>query len=111
MKHILSEEESRRCLQLNPFDGDFGSPGDIIFSDRICIARTHCVCRDCLGAIEPKSQQRRLQAKFDDQMRTYRWCFDCCKAMALSWDDDGQALQARWDLRRQRETAELKGVR
>lgn len=102
MAERLTEEEVEDCLSLNPFDGDFGAPGDIIFSDRVCIARKPGVCNDCAGPINPAEQQRRLDAKFDDEMRWYRWCFQCCQAMAASWEDDGAALQARWDLRQAR---------
>lgn len=99
----LTSEEEQGCLDLNPFDGDFGAPGDVTFADRICIARTPAVCRDCAGPIHPREQQRRLEAKFDGQLRVYRWCAECCRAMALSWEDDFAALEARWALRRQRE--------
>lgn len=101
----LTAEEEQDCLDLNPFDGDFGAPGDITFSDRICVARKPAVCNDCSGQIQPKEQQRRLEAKFDGQLRVYRWCNHCCRAMALSWVDDGAALQTRWDLRKEREEA------
>lgn len=104
----LTSKEEEGCLDLNPFDGDFGAPSDITFSDRICIARKPAVCRDCAGPILPREQQRRLEAKFDGQLRVYRWCVQCCRAMALSWDDDFAALEARWALRRQREEAARK---
>ncbi|CAG9172517.1 hypothetical protein CURE108131_22985 [Cupriavidus respiraculi] len=95
----LSAKQVEDCLALNPFDGDFGSPGDMVFADRVCLARKPGTCNDCLGAINAGEQQRRLDAKFDDTMRSYRWCALCCHAMALSWHDNGAALQARWILR------------
>jgi len=104
----LTAEEEQACLDLNPFDGDFGCQGDITFSDRISVARTPAVCRDCAGLIQPREQQRRQEAKFDGQLRVYRWCVQCCRAMALSWDDDFAALEVRWALRRQREDAARK---
>lgn len=102
MRERLSEQEVRDCLALNPFDGDFGSPGDIVLSDRICIARKPATCNDCVGPILPGEHQRRHDAKYDGEMRWYRWCFYCCRAMAASWTDDGKALNERWDLRKER---------
>ena len=46
--------------------------------------------------------QRRAVWLFDGEMRTYRWCSLCCQAMALSWTDNGIALEARAALRRAR---------
>lgn len=102
MRERLSEQEVRDCLALNPFDGDFGCHGDVVFSDRICTARKPGTCNDCAGPILPSEQQRRHDAKYDYEMRSYRWCFRCCRAMAAYWTDDGKALNERWVLRAQR---------
>lgn len=102
----LTQKEAEDCLDYNPFDGDFGSPGDVVFSDRICIARRSSTCNDCLSPILPREHQRRHDAKYDGQMRTYRWCALCCRAMASWWDDDGDALSKRWALRSQHENKE-----
>lgn len=95
----MQDSKHRDCLKLNPFDGDFGSPGDRVFSDRISIARKLGECHTCGGEVKPGEEQRRHVGLYDDQMRTFRWCSLCCEAMAASWTDNGQALERRFALR------------
>lgn len=101
----LTDEQRTDCLNVDPFAGDFGAPGDRIFSDRIGKARKLGECGDCAGEIAPGEEQRRLTAVFDGALRSYRWCHLCCSAMALSWTDDGEAWEERFALRRMREQA------
>jgi len=89
-------------LAFHPFQDDFGLPSDRCFSDRIVTARRVGVCHDCAGGIKMGEAQRRAVWLFDGEMRTYRWCSLCCQAMALSWTDNGIALEARAALRRAR---------
>jgi len=95
----LTDEQKADCLSVDPFAGDFGGIGDRIFSDRIGKARKPGACGDCAGDILPGEEQRRLSALFDGEMRSYRWCSLCCAAMALSWTDDGEAMEERAELR------------
>lgn len=95
----LTEEQKADCLNVDPFAGDFGAIGDRIFSDRIGKARKPGTCGDCAGDILPGEEQRRLSALFDGEMHSYRWCSLCCAAMALSWTDDGEAMEDRAELR------------
>lgn len=103
--NALSQQQRTDCLKLNPFDGDFGAPGDRIFSDRISVARSAGVCHCCSGVIEPGEEQRRHVGKYDDDMRTFRWCSRCCAAMSLSWTDNGVELERRFGLRREQVAA------
>lgn len=83
------------CMSVNPFEGDFGSPGDRILRDKITIARKTHQCGMCRQQIHPGEKTRVLAAVFDGEMRSYRWCALCCAAMASSWTDDGYAWEAR----------------
>ena len=85
-------------LSYDPFQGDFGDQGDYIFKDRLVIARKQFQCVHCCGTILPRQLNRYLVARFDGQMRTYRWCSTCCDAMAQSLHDGGTSIDARTNL-------------
>ena len=93
----------RNVLMLNPFDGDFGCPGDKVFSDKIGVARKQNECHTCGGTISVGEKIRMQRSLFDGAFATYRWCTACCCAMADSWVDNGVALEARYALRRKKE--------
>jgi hypothetical protein len=86
-------------LSVDPFAGDFGSPGDRTFSDKIVIARKAGECHCCAQTIKPKERIRRRVDLFDGHVHTFRWCSACCDAMALSRTDAGAAWTARERLR------------
>ena len=87
--------DERACLQVNPFEGDFGSPGDRVLKDKIGTARKCGTCGMCRQEIQQGERVRLLAAIFDGQMMSYRWCSACCAAMAVSWHDAGRAWTAR----------------
>lgn len=98
------DEES--VLQYDPFADDFGSPGDRILRDHMCNARKMGPCHLCTMTIQPGERIRSLSAKFDGDLRSYRWCNSCCEAMAKvhGHDNDEEespfdALEARFALR------------
>lgn len=56
------------CLKTNPFEGDFGSPGDKVLKDKICTARKGGTCGEYLRKgslvyIEGKITTRKWQDK------------------------------------------------
>ena len=89
------------CLQLNPFEGDFGKPTDRCLKDKIGIARKQSRCSLCNHEIMPKERIRIATHIFDGEMHSYRWCSACCAAMAKSWTDDGESYEERILLSRQ----------
>lgn len=91
--------DEAECLKYYPFEGDFGSPGDRILSDRIVTTRKPAQCHMCLNPAEPGSRSRVLKAIYDGELRTYRWCSDCCAAMARVWDFDGDPFEERMRVR------------
>ena len=81
-------------LAFDPFEGDFGEPGDSVLRDKMVTARkegpcSHCGCQICKG-----ERVRRMSARFGDLM-SYRWCTLCCAAMAKcqaeEYDDADEA--------------------
>ena len=87
-------------LACTPFDGDFGSPNDRTLKDKMVTARKAGECHLCGQQIQPGTRTRSMTAIFDGELASYRWCNACCAAMALSWEDDGTAYEARAALRR-----------
>jgi hypothetical protein len=89
---IFDEAE---CLKVNPFEGDFGTPNDRVLKNKIATARKNGPCGMCRQDIAPGERVRLLAAVFDGQLMSYRWCSACCRAMAISWTDNGMAWEAR----------------
>lgn len=87
--------DEAECLKVNPFEGDFGSPGDCVLKDKIATARKGGDCGMCRQEIVPGHRVRLLAAKFDGSLMSYRWCAACCAAMAASWTDNGEAWEER----------------
>jgi len=90
---------AEKCLHVDPFEGDFGSPGDRTLSDKITIACAGGECHECAQNIKPGEWIRRRTDITDGSIATYRWCALCCAAMAKSWRDHGRAWEARAALR------------
>lgn len=105
MKKSFGQEHYKDCLACNPFEGDFGEPGDRTLKNTIGKVRKDHKCSLCLGVIK-KGDAIRIQTEvFDGEITTYRWCPECCLAMAKSWTDDGRAWERRELLRAERISA------
>jgi hypothetical protein len=87
--------DEKLALEVNPFEGDFGSPGDVTLSKKIVTLRKERECDHC-GQMAKKGTRCRTQSEiFDGDLHRYTWCTDCTAALATSWDDDGDAWEAR----------------
>lgn len=91
--------DERECLAVNPFEGDFGD-GEVCLENKIVTARKARPCHLCGETIEPGTMIRVMAEAWDGKIHRYAWCNKCCVAMAKSWEDDGEELQARSDLGR-----------
>lgn len=98
--------DEREVLAFNPFDGDFGTPGDRVLKDKLVTARKSGQCHMCAQEIQIGSRIRSRSDIFDGALMRYRWCEKCCLAMSASWTDNGDALTAREALRRNHDTAD-----
>ena len=86
-------------LAVNPFEGDFGSPGDRTLKNKMVTARKEGECHLCGGKTVPGTRIRVMTEKFEGRLEYYRWCNECCVAMEKSWQDNGEAYEARATLR------------
>lgn len=77
-----------KILAFDPFEGDFGVPGDRVFSNRMVIARKIGPCTHCGTEIKGGERVRRQTSKFDGELMSHRWCSLCCSAMASSYEED-----------------------
>ena len=101
----MTEQEEADCLGTNPFDGDFGSPGDRVLKDKIGTAKKAGECHDCAQQIQPGERVRMRTDITDGELMSFRWCEKCCIAMAAN--DGGAATEARIALRYKTPNAEL----
>lgn len=87
------------ACRYNPFDGDFGDPGDRTMRDKIVRFRFAHDCCMCPATIQKGETGRALTMLWADgspaPICTYRYCAECTKAMALVFKDNGKALDAR----------------
>lgn len=70
-------------LACDPFEGDFGGPGDRTLSDKIVTARKAGECHDCAEQIIPGTRIRSRTDVYGGEMMSFRWCNACCEAMAV----------------------------
>ena len=90
--------DERECLAFDPFQNTKGDGDERILSDRIVTARKIGPCAICLEQIQPGERVRRQSAIVDGALESCRCCEACCKAMAVSWEDSGEAIEARYAL-------------
>lgn len=79
-------------LAFNPFEGDFGEPGDTVLSNKMVMAAKPHECCHCKSTITKGERHRCQVSKYGDLM-THRWCSACCGVMlrietADECDDD-----------------------
>ena len=85
-------------MACNPFLGD--KDGGAELHDKMVTARVENECHCCGGTIKPGDRIRSRKERDYGELVTFRWCPDCCAAMALEDEDMGAAFEARIDLHR-----------
>lgn len=90
--------DENKCLKINPFEGDFGTPNDKILKDKIVTARKTRACGMCCQEIQKGERIRVLAAVFDGELMNYSWCSKCCDAMSKILVDNGFSWEARVNL-------------
>lgn len=91
-------KREERILAFEPFDGGKGDCEITLFSDRMVNARKSHTCQMCFGPILAGARVRARTEMFDGIVKTFRFCPACCDAMAVSWEDAGEAVQDRCSL-------------
>lgn len=77
------------ALHYDPFAGDFGGDHNVHFRDLIVTFRAQHWCHMCQCGIAKGTRGRLSVWKFDGEVITYRWCTECCEAMAYDVTHDG----------------------
>jgi hypothetical protein len=95
-------------LDYDPFAGDYGSPGDHTFKDKMVKARKVGKCSHCAGSFNSGTSYRYIVEKFDGELHTYKYCERCCAAMVRELeerdnpdlDDEEKVayLEERWQM-------------
>lgn len=99
----LTEAQRRDCLAYDPFEGE--DDGARTLADKFVRTRKVAVCQECAGNIPVGSEVRSMTEVCDGEIGTFRWCPECCAAMAASWEDGGESLEARVSLGMERRRA------
>lgn len=68
-------------LDYNPFEGDFGEPGDRTLRDKMVRAKKAHTCSNCKGPIVIGEHHRSRTELSDGSIMQFRWCALCCDAM------------------------------
>ena len=90
-----------KCLEIDPFEGDFGSGDEVKFSDKLVVARKDHECSICHNEIPEGMLHRALRDKSEGVVATNRYCYFCCVAQAvLAQTDDSGLLESRYTLRK-----------
>jgi hypothetical protein len=74
------------ALAYDPFQGDFGSQGDRVLTDRIVKASKPHECSHCNGPIQRGEHHRSRTDIADGDLMSWRWCAACCAAMVAEMD-------------------------
>jgi hypothetical protein len=84
------------CLNYNPFGGGKGDDGvERILSDAMRTCRKPRQCCICFYDTVPRTRIRVQSAIVDGHLVCCTMCEACCRAMALSWTDNGDAIGER----------------
>jgi len=92
MSEVWNETE---CLAYDPFAGDDYGLGFVDFGKKIVTGRGEYGCHICRGPIAKGERHRVDSCILDGERMHARFCGLCCAAMALSWTDNGAAIEAR----------------
>lgn len=83
------------CLAYDPFFGDETEVREL--RDQFVTTRKPHKCNICWEAIPVGVHVRaKTEVNREDRVtKTFHFCEPCCEAMALSWTDDGHAIEVR----------------
>lgn len=86
------------ALSYEPF---FGDDTDVrVLDDKFVTARKSTRCQVCWGQIEPGQRVRARTERNNEERKvmTFRFCPECCEAMAQADDDSGDAIEKRYSM-------------
>lgn len=77
----------------------------VVLANRMVVARKPHECAICFGPIAVGERHRAQREADDGQATTFRFCADCCDAMARSGggtEEDDMAIYERFDIGQER---------
>jgi hypothetical protein len=92
----MTAEQEANAIRYDPWAGDRDSDARTM-RDAFVTTRTPAKCAICLEDI-PVGSRVRSQDQISREMgkaMTFRFCVPCCEAMAIAWEDDGEAIDHR----------------
>lgn len=98
----------RDILNFVPWEGGKGDDPYRVLRNVMVVARIPHKCAICFGPIIKGERHRaQTEANLDGskQVKTFRFCAECCEAMP-SWEADGEQISARFALGEERARAE-----
>lgn len=95
MNEAIGGINVKDCLSCDPFEGDFGDPGDRVLKDKIVKSRVLYPCDLCGQTIWVGEYARSRTDISGGKLMSFKWCSLCSKAMAKSHYDDGESLNIR----------------
>lgn len=81
-------ESISEAIGFDPFEGDFGSPGDRTLKDKIVKFRKPHLCHICNGTTAVGEVGRNRVDVFEGELYSFYFCHECCVAMYLASLDD-----------------------
>ncbi len=102
----VRDEIDKMVLRFDPWAGD-RDDDSVTLRDAFVVTRKPATCAICLGNIlagdRVRSQTQRSEQ--ERKVMTFRFCVDCCAAIARECVDDGRAIEARYALGQRRASA------
>ena len=74
---MFEPSNEQKAMWINPFDGDRGSQGDRVLSDKIVTTRKEHDCHECRSKIGAGEKARRHVCIFSSNLETYYWHVGC----------------------------------
>lgn len=94
---MLEDQWIKDVLAYGPFDGDDSEV--VSLRDKVIICRKSGECQWCVGVFQKGTKIRSLtEVLVGEGIKTFRFCLECCEAMAKSWSDKGQSIDQRYAL-------------
>lgn len=97
------EDYEHLCMQYDPFYGR--SEGVKVIRDKMVTTQSSRDCCICFQKNVAGERGRVQTVVMDGRLRNYTMCNLCCRAMAESWSDDGDAIEERTSLGKRAQSA------
>lgn len=101
-----------KILGFDPWGAGKGDDHYRVLRNQMVVGRYKHTCAICFGPIFIGERHRAQTEKNEDgsrQVKTFRFCAQCCAAMCSSWRDAGYAIAERYEIGNARRNRRRKG--